>query len=199
MFTQSLTHKCSYKIYLIAKNWGKKVSRYPSTGDWINKLLYIHNMAPFIFSLIFFLSILQHISLCSCFTVIVCWFHHFLSILCLFLLSDFFSSFVGAKLLLIHIHSKFLLDAEFLEFYTVEYWIFLNFSEWRASFIQAVNLLLEQFDSLESDFQFCYGSSTSKFALLLRYGPSGVSIDCPDLPTRNLHPIWLERMSPITV
>ena len=100
-----------------------------------------------------------------------------------------FSYFVGAKLLLIHIHSKFLLDAEFLEFYTVEYWNFLNFSEWRTSFIQAVNLLFEQFDSLESDFKCCYGSYTSKFALLLRHGPSGVFIDCPDFPTRNLHPI----------
>ena len=33
-----------------------------------------------------------------------------------------------------------------------------------------VNLLLGQFDSLESDFKLCYGSSTSKLALLLRHG-----------------------------
>lgn len=136
MFTQRLTHKCSYKIYIIAKKLGKKDSRCPSADDWINKLLYIHSMAHlllfFFLSLISFLIILQYISFCSCFKVIADSIIFVNSVL--FLLSDFFFLFVGEKVLLLHMCSKFLLDAELWEFYIVDYWIFLNFSEWRALF-----------------------------------------------------------------
>ena len=112
-------HKCSCKIYLIVKNWGKKGSRCPSTDDWINKLLYIHSMAPLIFFSHFFpyypaVYIFLQLFYSHCLLI-----PSFLLILCLFLLSDFFFLLLVQSFCLYMYIVNFLLDAEFWEFYIV--------------------------------------------------------------------------------
>lgn len=190
MFTQRLTHKCSYKIYIIAKKLGKKDSRCPSADDWINKLLYIHSMAHlllfFFLSLISFLIILQYISFCSCFKVIADSIIFVNSVL--FLLSDFF----------------FCLLVKRFCFYTcvVNFYQMLNsgsFTLWTTGFsliFQSGELCFDRqliyfWNSLipwRSDFKLCYDNSTSEIALLLRHDPSGIFTDCPGFPTWTLHP-----------
>lgn len=91
----------------------------PSTDDWINKLLYIHSMAPLIFFSHFFpyypaVYIFLQLFYSHCLLI-----PSFLLILCLFLLSDFFFLLLVQSFCLYMYIVNFLLDAEFWEFYIV--------------------------------------------------------------------------------